>query len=124
MAFDHHNSALRHMPAALAVLVRIVSDGRPLSNLHVLVENRTPHFGTPAYIAVIEDDRIFNGRSGMNPNTSPEHGPFHHPARYDRASGHDGVNRHAAPSIFIEDELRGRIEITGGTQRPLAIIEI
>src|SRR5438445_271610 len=123
MAFYDDNPGLGDV-IQLAVALEVVADGGIFRDADVLVENSPAHTRTPPDDAVVKDNRILNIRIGVDTHAPADDGATHQAAREDGATGHDGIERLAPAAVVIENELGGGVEVTSGSQRPLAIVEV
>src|SRR6202035_1723757 len=97
-----------------AVLLKIVADPRAIAQSHVLLENGTANLALPAESAIIENDRIFDNRSAVNVDTSPEYRTSTLSARENASTRNDGTYRFGLLSVLAKSELRTRVRITSG----------
>src|SRR6185312_1071900 len=107
-----------------AVFFEVIADRGIRRHLYVLIEDGAANLRSAADVAVVEDDGILDERTGMYAHASSQHRIAHPSAGEDRSAGDDRVDGLAAALVLIEGELRGRVGIAVGPQRPLAVIEI
>jgi hypothetical protein len=69
MPFDDNDPRLGYM-VILRVFLEVVTDGRVLRHSNILIEDDPAEFRPPSYVAVVEDDTIFNQSAGVYANAA------------------------------------------------------
>ena len=123
VSFNHHDVAFGN-EIAFSIFVEIVANPRIRRNFDVLVENGAAHFRVPSDVAIVEDDRIFNLSACVDPDPATEHRRLNESSGHNRTSGNNRVHGHTSAAFLIKYKFRGSIEVSGGSQRPLAVVEV
>src|SRR6185312_6946687 len=77
-----------------------------------------------ADIAVVEKNGFLDVRTGMDAHAAADDGAQYGSAGNDASARQNGIHRRTAPPLFIEDEFSRRVGVSGGSEWPLAIVEI
>src|SRR3990172_4463234 len=120
---NHDDPCLCH-EITLPVLFGVIADLCPRWNDHIFVDDRPPNPAASSDLHQVHDDRAIDLAKAVDANVTPDNrGPDHAPAD-DGPFGHDRVKGHPSPSLFIKDELCGRISVADGPNRPVPVVEI
>src|ERR1700674_2017481 len=123
MPLHYHDSALGYV-IKFAIAIEVVADGCIFRHTNVLIKDCPTHTRPPSDIAVIEENRLLHQRAGMHLYPPAQNGVAHHPARKNRAARDNRIDGLPAAALLVENELRGRIGVAGGPERPLAIVKV
>ena len=105
-----------------AIVLQVVADFGVRRDADVLVQNGAPHFGAAADIAIVQDDRIFHQRAGVDSHVSKQNRVPNRATGEDTGAGHDRIDSLTAAVLVVEREFGGRIRIAGSAQGPLTVI--
>ncbi len=118
-----HDAAFGH-EKALLVRFGIVADFHIVRNAAILVQNATPDLRSAADRDAWQQYGIVDGAAVFDANVARQQRLRDIGARDDAAARDHRIDRHPAPTLFVEHEFRGRLLRLVGPDRPLMVVNV